>query len=260
MCGILFLRSQMLSLGGAKVPPIELNRDHMNTDHLELYPYICVYTNLMEDNEELYDIAQHLSDNPNNNLIFDWKPWSFFGTYGSANADVASDSSISQIAQSSENTNYFKEIKIFKRIQEITKNALNNYVQKYNVELPQKNFISKAVNIAKYNVEVDIGEIHGQNGPNGQAMEYHTDYSPDQNRQDNFLITCNLYFNDDYKKGGVIFNIEGDAIRYKPNAGDVIVFPSGSPLFPGNKKYLHAVETAYEKNKFISRNYIMYEN
>ncbi len=69
-----------------------------------------------------------------------------------------------------------------------------------------------------------------------------------------------MYFNDDYKKGGVIFNIEGDRIRYKPNAGDVIVFPSGSPLFPGNKKYLHAVETAYEKNKFISRNYIMYEN
>jgi hypothetical protein len=214
----------------------------------------------MKDNAELYSIAEQLSNHPGNNLVFDWKPWSFFGTYGSANADVANDNSILQIANNTSETNYFKEIKILKRIQEIVKIALDNYVEKYTIELPQKNFIQRGVNIAKYNVEVDIGEIHGLNGPNNQAMEFHTDYSPDQNRADNFLITCNLYFNDDYDEGGLIFNVEGDVVKYKPNAGDVIVFPSGSPLFPNNKKYLHAVKTAYKKNKYISRNYIMYEN
>ncbi|CAB4143701.1 hypothetical protein UFOVP784_212 [uncultured Caudovirales phage] len=43
MCGILFPRSQMLSLGGAKVPPIELNIDYMNTNHFEWHQSICLY-------------------------------------------------------------------------------------------------------------------------------------------------------------------------------------------------------------------------
>lgn len=234
----------------------------MNTDHIEIYPYICVYTNLMEDNKELYDIAQHLSDNPNNNSIFDWGKWSFFGTYGSTNADVASDSSISQIAQNNENTNYFKEIKIFKRIQEIAETALNDYVTKYNVKLPEKSFIEKSVNIVKYDIGVDIAALNGINDPISKSMNFHTDYSSDQiDKKYNFLITCNLYFNDDYTGGNIIFDIDNERFEYKPKAGDVIVFPSGSPLFfPNNKKYLHAVKTSYEKNKFLSRNYIMHEN
>ena len=234
----------------------------MNTDHTELYPYICVYNNLMQDSAELYSIAEHLSNDTNNNLLFDWKPWSFFGTYGSADdIDIAKDNSRLQNANNTPETNYFKEIKIYKRIQDIVKTALDDYVAKYTIELPVKSFIQKSVNIAKYNIELDIGKMNGFNGPIAKAMEFHTDYSSDQkNRKDNFLITCNLYFNNDYDEGGLIFDIEGDTIEYKPNAGDVVVFPSGSPLFPDNKKYLHAVRTPYGKNKYISRNYIMYEN
>lgn len=232
----------------------------MNTDHIEICPYICVYKNLMQDNAELYSIADHLSNDISNNLLFDWGKWSFFGTYGRANSSIE-DPALLDKANQNHNTNYFKEIKIYKRIQEIAETALNDYVTKYNVKLPEKSFIEKSVNIAKYDIELDIGKMNGFNGPIAKAMEFHTDYSSDQNRKDNFLITCNIYFNNDYDEGGLIFDVEGDTVEYKPNAGDVVVFPSGSPLFyPNNKKYLHAVRTPYKKNKFLSRNFIMHEN
>ncbi len=235
----------------------------MNTNHNEIYPYVCVYTGLMEDNVELYTIADHLSYNSGDNLLFDWRPWSVFGTYGDANPDVVKDPSKLNSANKNPNTNYFKEIKIFNRIQEIVKTALDNYIAKYSINLPEKNFIQESVNIAKYSKNFDYDQKSEDQSimiQGSKAMNFHTDYSRDQDRKDNFLITCNLYFNDDYKDRGIIFNIEGDIFTYKPKAGEVVVFPSGSPLFPAGKKYLHAVETPYGKNKFISRNFMMYEN
>ena len=233
----------------------------MNTDHIEIYPYICVYNNLMQDSAELYSIADHLSNDTSNNLLFDWGKWSFFGTYGSAKGSIK-DPALLDKANQNHNTNYFKEIKIYKRIQEITKTALNDYVQKYNVKLPEKSVIQEGVNIAKYDIDFDLAALNKINAPSSRSMDFHTDYSSDQiDKKYNFLITCNLYFNDDYTGGSIIFDIDKERLEYKPKAGDVVVFPSGSPLFfPNNKKYLHAVETSSEKNKFLSRNYIMHEN
>ncbi len=44
---------------------------------------------------------------------------------------------------------------------------------------------------------------------------------------------------------------------YKPEAGDMLVFPSGHPdyLTEDGKPYLHGVMPAYKKNKFLARMY-----
>jgi hypothetical protein len=246
----------------------------MSVDYFELYPYICVYTNLVDNPAEIYSIAQKISNYPDKNLCFKWSDWPVkgggsFGTYGFANfgtdknlpaiiPELESDSELSY-----DNTNYFEEVKIFQAIKNAREISLEHYIKKYNVELPKKNFISISINIAKYNTDFDIGLSNDGNIPNNKSMNYHTDYtkSHGDDRQTEFLITSNIYLNDDYEGGKILFDINGEQIDYKPKAGEVVVFPSGSPLFfPEGKKYMHAVETCYLKNKFLSRNYLMYEN
>jgi hypothetical protein len=46
-------------------------------------------------------------------------------------------------------------------------------------------------------------------------------------------------------------------VKYKPQAGDLLVFPSGHPdyLTEEGKPYLHGVMPSYNKNKFLARMY-----
>ena len=46
-------------------------------------------------------------------------------------------------------------------------------------------------------------------------------------------------------------------VKYKPEAGDLLVFPSGHPkyLTEDDTPYLHRVMPSYHKHKFLSRMY-----
>ena len=74
---------------------------------------------------------------------------------------------------------------------------------------------------------------HGS-GPNN-AMLYHTDFQQERKdaRGEKPIITCNMYLNDDYSGGEVRYKIKEEdgffEISYKPNAGEVMVFPSAEP-------------------------------
>jgi len=246
----------------------------MNINSFELYPYVRVYTNLMDDNQNLYSILKDLTSDFNKNVSFVKSDWlsqnktKKFGDYLFAKENPYSfyeplvfESSIKNFV----NTNYLKEFYLYKRVQEVKKLTIEDYVKIYNVDVPKKTFITFGVNIARYEPNFCIDEFDALEDMyfpfRKISMLYHTDYtgSIDVDRKDQFLITSNIYFNDDYEGGSIIFWVEGDKFSYKPKAGEVVVFPSGSPLFfPNNKKYLHAVETNKFKEKFLSRNYLMY--
>lgn len=255
----------------------------MNINSFEIYPYVRVYNNLMDDNQNLYNILQNLTSNFNKNVSFVKTDWltqnknKKFGDYLFAreNPDNVYEPLVFEsLIKNFVNTNYLQEFELFKRIQEIKKLTIEDYVKFYNVNLPKKSFISSGVNIARYDPDFflynfdDFDQDAGVYITNtylpyktSLSMGYHTDYtgSNDVDRKDQFLITSNIYFNDDYQGGSIIFYVEGDKFLYKPKAGEIVVFPSGSPLFfPNNKKYLHAVETNTIKEKFLSRNYLMY--
>jgi hypothetical protein len=48
----------------------------------EIYPYICVYSDLIEDPAEIYGIAKHISNSEKNFLFYNYA-WSHFGNYSS---------------------------------------------------------------------------------------------------------------------------------------------------------------------------------
>jgi hypothetical protein len=90
---------------------------------------------------------------------------------------------------------------------------------------------------------------------NDLAMQYHTDFVIVEKDMPGpkFFLTCTTYLNDDYDGGDIIFYIEGEekVLPYKPQAGDICVFPSEPPFF-------HGVKTIKNGEKFFVRNFISY--
>lgn len=80
----------------------------------------------------------------------------------------------------------------------------------------------------------------------GKFMGFHTDYQLDKAHEagDKFVLTSTFYLNDNYEGGAIIFKVRGEEITYKPEMGDIIVFPSGHPsiMTENLAPLLHAVE------------------
>jgi hypothetical protein len=108
------------------------------------------------------------------------------------------------------------------------------------------------------------------------SMKYHTDYDFIRADEpgDKFAITCTMYLNDDYEGGEMWFNLgaepadsygeepaPGEILKYKPEAGDVLVFPSGHPdVLSEESVYFHAVSRTSRSetknsDKFFIRSY-----
>jgi hypothetical protein len=91
------------------------------------------------------------------------------------------------------------------------------------------------------------------------SMTYHSDFirEPIPSPGYKFAITANAYFNEDYVGGEIDFFVNGELIKYKPEAGDWLVFPSGHPevLRKGDTVYLHGVFPSYENEKYFARMY-----
>lgn len=235
----------------------------LDLKHKEIFPYVCVYKNLIHESGEIYNTLKNSlqlsQENPDKKfgLFPIWTDWFVFGKYVSV-LDLHL-----LLKQKSEDDladlhNLFeREMTVVKKIKETRLAAISHYIGKYDVPQLKEIEIQSAVNIGMYYNNV-LTDSHNYNG---LTMQYHTDFRVDQIEQEcfNMLLTCNFYFNDDYEGGEVSFYAYGKKFEYKPEAGDIIVFPSGSPLFPGNEPYFHAVNEITSGNKFIARNYLMYK-
>jgi hypothetical protein len=95
---------------------------------------------------------------------------------------------------------------------------------------------------------------------NEMSMQYHTDFIISERDMPGpkILLTCTTYINDDYEGGEIHFLVDGEMIKYRPHAGEILVFPSGSPLYPGDKPYFHGVTEITSGNRLIARNFLKY--
>lgn len=212
----------------------------MNLEHIEIYPNVYVYRNVLKDPQKMYEIMKESELDGNGKYVLNtWDPWAHFGTY-----TQVKDSS--QFDQSLINTERFiREKEFTQEVQAAYDKVILDYVEKTGTQLPESWRFS-GCSYSKYFDQIDTLS-------NKMTMQYHTDHITSQKDMpgEKFFITCTMYINDDYDGGDIEFFVNGDLINHKPQAGDILVFPSTEP-------YYHGVKTIYNGEKFFVRNFVMY--
>ena len=235
-----------------------------NLEAVEIYPNIIVYKNMFKDISKSYKVLTDSLIETEDRVFSPWTQWSIFGDYLNP---------IVPIFSMSEKFGNLKNIETTTQVQEDQKNfaiemmenfhlVTEDYIKKYNIDIDLNETSldenGNTVNTWRWTGGT-IGKYHVSNETEKHGMRYHSDYMPEQGQAPGykFIITCTIYFNDDYEGGEVDFVMGDKLVKYKPEAGDLLVFPSGHPeyLTEEGKPYLHGVMPSYNKNKFLSRMY-----
>lgn len=228
----------------------------------ELYPKIWVFSKAIQNPDKLIDY--YVNDPINVNR---WVPWYTFG-------DMISDfglgfGNIDHFPSKEEWTSNFAECDDPYKLElaHTFYDASALYVARTGATLP--NWESPNWGIARY--FPDVEDFSG-----GRTMQYHTDYQQDRKEYPGAknMITAVGYPNDDYEGGEISFRIVKEGTKdevereiiYKPEAGDLIIFPSVFPYYHGvlnvkkNPKYIirfywNSIEEATEDYEYFSNKY-----
>ena len=230
----------------------------------EIYPKIFVYKNLFKDIDATYSQLKE-SNGEEDGLLSPWTKWSHFGEYLNPTfVNHPHRLSVDYLEKMETKGNKQEAqrlaiLELFKNFHLVTQDyALRNGVDldKTKTVLSNDGEIKEewqmtGPSIARYRTDIS----------DPIAMTYHSDYirEPIISPGYKFAITALAYFNDDYEGGEIDFIANGEAYKYKPEAGDFLVFPSGHPeiLRNGDNVYLHGVMPATGASKYLSRMYWM---
>lgn len=210
----------------------------MSLVYKELYPKIFVYKNLLPDAERLHRIMRNSEHDADGRFYLrKWDIWSLFGRYTQIKHF---DDEPREFGQ-----RYVDEKYLADRVDQAYSQAVDHYIEKNNLVIPEGGRLMSS-SFSKYNSDINVLQ-------NEMTMQYHTDFLISERAMpgDKFFLTCTTYINDNYDGGDICFYINGDFINHKPEAGDILVFPSGLP-------YYHGVKTIRNGNKFFIRNFIQY--
>lgn len=230
----------------------------------EIYPYILVYSNVFKDIDKSYKILTDSLVETEDRLFSPWTEWSIFGKY--LNPVVTS----------------FKMVYKYGNVDKLVAETPTQQDHKdFALEMMENFHLVTEDYIKRYNVDIDLDELttdengdpthrwrwaggsvgmyHISNEEEKHGMRYHSDYQREKANAPGykFIITCTIYYNDDYEGGEIDFAMGNKLVKYKPKAGDMLVFPSGHPdyLTEEGMPYLHGVMPAYKKHKFLTRMY-----
>lgn len=238
--------------------------NNLDLNPIELYPKILVYKNLFKDIDKSYKILIDSLEEQEDRLFSPWTQWSIFGDYLNPifpGFDLSKKYGNFEYVEAKNQTEEDQKnfgLEMMKNFHLVTE----DYIKRYDIDVDLSKMIENedgfsvplwrwtGGTIGKYNVSSDDNEY---------GMRYHSDYQREQGSAPGykFIITCTIYFNDDYEGGEVDFAMGEKLVKYKPEAGDLLVFPSGHPdyLTEDGMPYLHGVMPSYNKNKFLSRMY-----
>jgi hypothetical protein len=235
-------------------------------EFVEIYPNIVVYKNVFENPTKMYDIVKNSSEVEGDKVFGEWSEWSIFGKYINYPAgeyfnrdwSYTNLQTIETYNQVQNDQKYFL-LELAKGFDKVT----DHYISKFGKDFD----FDKTENIQTKDGElVPLWRMYGpsickyhKNMEDIMSMTYHSDFirEPIPSPGYKFAITANAYFNEDYVGGEIDFFVNGELIKYKPEAGDWLVFPSGHPevLRKGDTVYLHGVFPSYENEKYFARMY-----
>lgn len=230
----------------------------MSLNFEEIYPKVYVYKNPFKDLDLLKKVVIESEQNPEGSLLKDWKGWYTFGKeVNMLNFDEDTNSQRNQ-----------EEREMWNDVVDVFYATTQHYSEIHNVPIEKDKFVNDPVeqkdmklwqlmgpSICKYEVGggIDDNDVD-------LAMHMHTDYQQEyeDHRGYKFTVTCTMYLNGDYEGGGLEFLVGGNKLfYYKPEAGDVLVFPAGDPNYlsePG-ELYRHGVKKVYGNPKYFIRNH-----
>lgn len=207
-------------------------------DFFEIYPKVDVYKNLLPDSKRLAEIVKESEKSSGGRYYLrEWDQWSVFGSY---TQQKHNDSEPRELGKMHDDEKYLSD-----SVYSAYTKAISNYVQRHNLVLPEGACLLTS-SFSKYDTNVD-------NMKNNMSMQYHTDYIISEREMPGpkFFLTCTTYLNDDYVGGEIEFLMDGKQYPYKPESGDILVFPSIEP-------YFHGVKTITSGEKFFVRNFVSY--
>jgi hypothetical protein len=213
----------------------------------ELHPLIHVYTGLLPNVADLMNTARKSFESSNGRYYLnEWNDWFVFGKYTWAKSNKDSNTLEPM---------YRTEMDFCNTVEKANIAAMSHYVGVHNVPIPET-VLMPTCNYCMYYPNVVVAETKDDS----LTMHYHTDFNIGEWYWpgEKFLITATTYFNDDYEGGEIHFCVDEQIIKYRPQAGDILVFPSGSPLFPGDKPYFHGVTEIKNGHRLIARNFLKY--
>lgn len=243
-------------------------------DSIEIYPRIVVYKNMFSN---IQNHIQTLKDSHRNDTDF-WK-WTKWGTWGYY---VTPENYKIKVDIDSSGLNFIKDYnpinELEQRQYDLTKETMknlvavnNDYIKRHNLDIDTSEVVDKTnkrwfwhrPNFCATAQAIDPGGSFGSAGPEarkaGLALTYHSDFIREamQSPGYKFVFTSNVYFNDDYEGGEIDFCIGNKLIQYKPEAGDIVVFPAGHPeyLTENGIVYIHGVKTVMGNEKYFCRSY-----
>lgn len=229
---------------------------------IEISPYVVVYKNQFKDIDKTYSFFKSIDEK--SDLIFDFKyndnsygwateTYMFSSLYKDFNKKVGAD--------------------CLTEIIKIRKDTMDSYVKKYadsniwpldilNIYPFEDPTLHSSFSVIKtfHNPEVFITRhpfFHLDNIPN-----------PEGDFQRNHIITTMIYINDDYDHGEIKFySKEKGFVYYKPQAGDVVIFPSFYPFYHnpnmplGQNRY--AIRSSYDEvcsNELLKNNSVKFQD
>ncbi len=222
-------------------------------DKVVLYPRVNVYKNAIPLHKEYIDLLEMSQSKDPAHLFTGWEDWYGFGLM--MNLGMTHDHEYNHDWDGNpldfSDEYAVKQSKFLKDLDNVFYSITKDYIDEYGISLP--NWHASGFSICKYKETEPENHL---------AMHYHTDYVGANAEAPGlkFAITCTMYLNDNYEGGGISFLEEdtGDVITYKPNAGDVIVFPSGDPI-TGASHYYHGVDKVQNGSKYLVRTFWQYE-
>ena len=235
-----------------------------NLEVIEIYPNILVYKNMFKDISKSYKTLTDSLVESEDRLFSPWTKWSIFGEYlspitpsFSLGDKYAGLENIKTTTETQEDQKNFG-LEMMKNFHLVTE----DYIKRYGIDVdPDALCLDESGNQTKAWIWAGgtIGKYHISDESEQHGMRYHSDYQREKADSPGykFVITCTIYFNDDYEGGEVDFAMGDKLVKYKPEAGDLLVFPSGHPeyLTEDGEPYLHGVMPSYNKNKFLARMY-----
>lgn len=234
-----------------------------------IIPFVNLYKNVFDDVDELLESIKSFKTS---NIFLEWEPWYELGTRTRMNFTGNYNLTEDEV----------KHLEVYNTVNDTLIAGYKDYIS----EWVHDDIIQKHINPnATYHDDwkyvfgefasdwENFDKFSGSEGNEGWlkgsveflrhdhqikglelAIGYHLDaFNSKDAAGPKAIITGTIYLNDDYEGGEISFLNEFDStiVNYKPEKGDMIIFPSAKPFF-------HAAFPLKNKDKYLIRNFLLW--